>query len=252
MSKVLEKYKIILSLAIFEFKKRSLDTYFGWIWSLVTPLSQMFILLFILQFVFKSQQEHLVLWLISGITVWTFIQTSLLKTCNTLLSRKMLIQNQRINQWQLILSDLLSEFIVFSPFMLVAVVAAFVENTASLKLLLIIYLLITLIVFLYGIALILATLTVFIRDLPHLLTIVLQIGFWLTPIAYSKHMIEGTVAIFIFLNPFSYFVELSQSIFLNNNISNSVIILPFVLATCSLIIGFLVHNKLRKKVVIFL
>ena len=245
-------YQNILSLAVFEFKKRSLDTYFGWLWSIVSPLSQMFILLFILKYVFKSQQEHLVLWLISGITVWTFIQTSLLKTCSTLTSKKMLIQNQNIKQWQFILADLLSEFITFSPFVLVAIVMSLVENTMSIKLFMVIYLLITLVSFLYGLALIFSIFTVFVRDLPHLLTLVLQISFWLTPIAYSKHMLDGNIALFISINPFSYYVELSQVIFLNSNMTITLIIMPLVISIVSLIVGSLVYKKYKNKVAIYL
>lgn len=241
-----------LNIAIFEFKKRSLDTYFGWVWSVISPLSQMAILLFILIYVFKSPQEHLVLWLISGITVWTFIQTSILKTCQSIVSRRGMIQNQNISQDQIVMADLLSEFLIFSPFLILAITVAFIEQTYSLKLFWIIYLVLTLLIFLFGIALGVATITVFMRDLPHLIGIVLQVAFWLTPIAYAKSTLNPYIAMLISLNPFTHFVELSQNIFLNKPITIENIVIPLVLAAITMVVGWMINRKLRRKVAIFL
>ncbi len=88
-------------LAIFEIQKRSLNTYAGWTWSLMNPLAQMAILYFIMNFVFKSDIENMTLWLISSLTSWIIIQTALLKSCQSLVSRRALMQNNNISSFLL-------------------------------------------------------------------------------------------------------------------------------------------------------
>lgn len=239
-------------LAIFEFKKRSLDTYFGWLWSMVSPISQIMILLFILRFVFKSHQEHLVLWLISGIAVWGFIQSAILKMCQSLVSRRNMVQSQNLNHFQLIIADLLSETLIFMPFIIIAIVVAIFEQTVSFKFLLIIFMLVALLMFLFGIGLLLATLTVFMRDIPHFTSIALQLAFWLTPIAYARSALDNDIAIWISFNPFTYFVELSQNIFLDKSIGIYNIVIPMVITIFSIFAGVIIHRKLAKKVALYI
>jgi lipopolysaccharide transport system permease protein len=52
----------------------------------------------------------------------------------------------------------------------------------------------------YAVGLILAVLTVFIRDMKEIVGIVLQLWFWFTPIVYVKEILPGWVKKFIVFN----------------------------------------------------
>lgn len=241
-----------IRLAVFEIQKRSLNTYVGWLWSGINPLTQIALMYFIIAHVFKSGMPNLLLWLVSGLAVWITIQATILRSCNSLVSRRALMQNNNISPKLLVLADMLSELFILAPFYLIALLGSFGYGTQSVSLLQIPLILTSLVVFLFGICVTLSTLTPWLRDLPYLVGVGMQIGFWLTPIAYSRATMGGFVQTIIAFNPLTYYIEWSQAIFLGTQITFGQVIMPVILAALSLTIGLYVSHAFGKKVVIHL
>lgn len=239
-------------LSIFGIQKRSLNTYVGWLWSGINPLAQIALMYFIMTHVFKSTMPNILLWLVSGLAVWITIQATISKSCNSLVSRRALMQNNNISPSLLVTADMLSELFILAPLYLVGVLVSFAFGTQSLSLLLIPVIMLTLVGFLFGVCLTLAILTPWLRDLPYLIGLGLQVAFWLTPIAYARASMTGTVQVIVQLNPFTYFIEWSQAIFLGKPIIAQQILIPICLAFASIAIGKYVAAKLSKKMVIHL
>ncbi|SNY91712.1 ABC-2 type transport system permease protein [Cohaesibacter sp. ES.047] len=242
----------IFRLAVFEIRKRSLNTFIGVMWSVAAPLMQMLIIWFVMEFVFKSTQPHKFLWLVSGIGTWIVISASITKTCNSLVGRRALIQHNNVDFKGLIMADILGELFLLLPFFGLAIVGLLASGTVSLSLLLIPYMLVVLVSFIYGLGLVLAVLTPFLRDIPYLVGLALQVLFWLTPIAYAKSMIDDRVRLIIELNPLTYYVQLSQKIFLGDLFTMVDLVLPAVLSLAFVVVGTFVYNAFARKVVIYL
>ncbi|EGQ9613090.1 ABC transporter permease [Vibrio cholerae] len=239
-----------LRLAIFEIQKRSLNTYAGWTWSLLNPISQMAILYFIMNYVFKSEIDNMLLWLISSLTSWIIIQQALLKSCNSLISRRGLMQNNNISHFMLVTADILSEALVLAPFYFLGVLYSIYSGVGIIHIVLIPVLFALILMFLLGSGLILATLTPLLRDIPYLLGIVLQIAFWLTPIAYAKTTMTGFSSYLVELNPFTHYIVLSQDLFMGKILTAKVFIIPTVISISILFIGLSLSQKIGKSVVI--
>lgn len=71
-------------------------------------------------------------------------------------------------------------------------------------------------VFSLGLGLLTATLNVFFRDVGQFVGVVLQFGFWLTPIVYSASILPETVRGLLWLNPIHPLITAYQGIFLNH------------------------------------
>jgi lipopolysaccharide transport system permease protein len=239
-------------LSVFEIQKRSLNTYVGWIWSGINPLAQIALMYFIMTHVFKSAMPNILLWLVSGLSVWITIQATISRSCSSLISRRALMQNNNISPSLLVTADMLSELFILAPFYLIGVLVSFTYGTQSLSLLLIPLILLTLVGFLFGVCLTLATITPWLRDLPYLVGLGLQIAFWLTPIAYSRASMSGPVQLIVQINPFTYFIEWSQAIFLGKPIVAQQILVPVCLAFVSIVVGEYFSVKLGKKMVVHL
>jgi lipopolysaccharide transport system permease protein len=69
------------------------------------------------------------------------------------------------------------------------------------------------VVFTIGLALILATVTVFLRDIRHLVEVALAVLFWTTPIVYELGQVPERLRLLILMSPMSPFVVAYQSIF---------------------------------------
>lgn len=218
----------------------------------MNPLAQMGLLYFIMTHVFKSNMENIVLWLIGGLTTWIVIQSSLMRSCTSLVSRRALMQNNNISPLLLVAADLVSEIFILAPFFLIGIIATFAAGTESLNLLLIPFVLLSLIGFLFGLGLIFATTTPVLRDLPYLMGLALQITFWLTPIAYAKSSMSGTVRLIVQANPFTYYIEFAQAVFLASPLSLQTVLIPLLLAAISTCLGLFVSNRFGKKMVIHL
>ena len=74
----------------------------------------------------------------------------------------------------------------------------------------------------------------------------------MTPIAYARASMTGSVQMIVQLNPFTYFIEWSQAIFLGEPIVARQLLIPVCLAFASVAIGKYVSAKLSKKMVIHL
>jgi ABC-type polysaccharide/polyol phosphate export permease len=67
-------------------------------------------------------------------------------------------------------------------------------------------------------ALILAVLYIKFRDLSHIWDVLLQVGFWMTPIIYPVSMIPAVYHRIVYLNPLARVIEYSRVIFIQGHI----------------------------------
>ena len=106
--------------------------------------------------------------------------------------------------------------------------------------------------FLYGSGLILSLLTVWLRDLPYIVGIGMQILFWLSPITYARRDLEGIFRTVVDFNPITYFLEFTNFVFLGYPISAVGVLAPIGIAFATLTVGLFVANKLQGRSVILL
>lgn len=88
-----------------------------------------------------------------------------------------------------------------------------------------------------GVSFILASLIIHLRDLQHIWEILLQIGFWLTPIIYSVTIIPEIYHRFVFLNPLARIIEYSRDIFIHHHIPGLILNLVLALMTAVIFVG---------------
>lgn len=105
----------------------------------------------------------------------------------------------------------------------------------------------------YGLGLILAALTVFVRDLREVVGIVLQVWFWFTPIVYVKDILPEGVKKIVVYNPAFILADSFQSIFLWNRLPavNHLVVLTvatFFILLCS----YFIYTRLESDVKDFL
>jgi lipopolysaccharide transport system permease protein len=78
------------------------------------------------------------------------------------------------------------------------------------------FVLLPLVLFSCGIAWFLASLATFLRDLPHIVALALQVLMFLSPIFYSLDMIPEPYKTFLKLNPLTYVIENTRKVLIYN------------------------------------
>jgi ABC-type polysaccharide/polyol phosphate export permease len=189
--------------------------------------------------------------LFSGLLPWNLVTSSLILGSNTVINNEPYLKKVYIPKLLFPLVTLGVELINFL-FSLTSLIFLVMLLGARLgwSLLLLPLALALLALFMFGLIMLVSIVTVFFRDLSHILQIGLLGVFYLTPILYPISMLSGWVLEIIKLNPFYYFINLFHLIIYEGIMPSLSDWLPcIVLTVLSLSIGILVFQKRENDVI---
>lgn len=194
-----------------DFKLRYQGSFLGYAWSLLRPLL-LFVILYVVFVRFLklgSDIPHYPVYLLLGIVIWNFFTEMTMQSLGSIVGRGDLIRKIRIPRWIIVFSSSISAVINLG-LNLVVVAIFMVINHINLHetigfvplLLMEVYL------FALGISLFLSALFVKFRDIGYIWEVVLQAGFYLTPILYPLSKISNlTLQKLIFMNPMAQAIQ---------------------------------------------
>lgn len=211
---------IILELTKNDFKLRYMGSYLGLVWAFVQPTITMLILWFVFEVGFKSAPVAnfpFILWIMAGMVPWFFLSDGLSSATMSIIEKSYLVKKVLFRVSILPIIKILSALIIHL-FFLAFMIALFVlyGYLPHLYTLQVFYYLFAAIVLTLGISWITSSLVVFLRDLGQIVGILLQFGFWLTPIFWSIEMVPEKYRTLIELNPVYYITEGYRDAFIHN------------------------------------
>lgn len=201
------------ALIIRDFKARYLSSYIGLPWAFIQPIMYVFVIWF--AFTFGLRVGHtttgvpFAAWLIVAMAPWLFISQTMVISCNSITEYGYLIKKTAFNVNLIPIIKIFSGLIVHSSLML-AVILLLVVNFGiypSIYWIQIIYYQIAMIVLLTGIVWFVSAVNVFIRDMAHIINIIVTMLFWATPIIWPYSKLHGGYRYIALLNPFFYITE---------------------------------------------
>ena len=99
-----------------------------------------------------------------------------------------------------------------------------------------------------GIAFFVSSISVYVRDLIHILGIIIQLMFYATPIVYSLDQIPAQYSWILKLNPMAYIIDSYRSIFYSGQAPNFEYLgLALAIGLSLTVIGRFVFKKLQKR-----
>jgi len=232
-----------------EIKVRYKSSWLGYVWSIANPLA--FAVLYFIAFgiFMRVQIPHYPLFLIAGLFPWQWLANSLNASPAIFLGNASLLKKVRFPRHVLVATTVLNDafhFILSIP--VVSVFLLFYGFTPSWFWLVGIPLLVLPeFMLVYGLALAIASLNLFFRDLERLTVLLVMFLFFLTPIAYSASMIPAEYERLIYLNPVAPLLLSWQQLFLSGILDWPLIGASYVYALLSLAFGSLIYRKLSWK-----
>jgi ABC-2 type transport system permease protein len=187
-----------------DFKLRYQGSFLGYAWSLLRPLMLFGILYVIFALVIKSGGNipHFPVYLLLGVVLWTFFTDMTSQSLGSIVGRGDLIRKIRIPRWIVVFSSSISAVINLCLNLLVVAVAMALNHVGIMKTAIFLpFLLVELYLFALGIALFLAAAFVKFRDLGFIWEVMMQLGFYLTPILYAMSLIPVKFQKIQLLNP---------------------------------------------------
>jgi hypothetical protein len=208
----MEQFKMIMRLAKNDFKSRYSATVFGIIWAFIQPLMTVLVFWFVFQLGFKSapvKDMPYMLWLIVAYIPWIYFSDILNFGVNALNDYSYLVKKVKFKVELLPLVRIISSAFVHIFFLGFIFLMFFCyREKLSFYCVQAIYYTVGLSILGWGLVMLLSALSTFFKDIAQFVTIILQIGFWATPIFWNKDvMVSGIVAQVLKINPLFYIVE---------------------------------------------
>lgn len=194
-----------------DFKLRYQGSALGYAWSLLRPLL-LFLILYVVFVKFLKIGDgipHYPVYLLLGIVLWNFFNEMTAQSLGSIVGRGDLIRKIRIPRWIIVLSSSLSALINLFLNLIVIVVFMFISHVDPMRTILWLPLiLIEIYVFALGLSLFLSAAFVKFRDVIYIWEVILQAGFYLTPILYPLSRITNlTFQKLILLNPMAQTIQ---------------------------------------------
>lgn len=194
-----------------DFKLRYQGSILGYAWSLLRPLL-LFVILYLVFVKFLKIGmgiPHFPVYLLLGIVIWNFFLEMTTQSLGSIVGRGDLIRKIRIPRWIIVLSssistliNLLLNLIVVAAFMVIDHVGLLGTAVWLPLILLEVY------IFALGASLFLSAAFVKYRDVNYIWEVMLQAGFYLTPILYPLSLITNlTFQKLIMLNPMAQAIQ---------------------------------------------
>ena len=250
---IVRSKKLLVTLAYTDFQEQYLGSYLGIIWAVLRPALFIFVIWFVFSLGFKAKPVEdgtpFVLWLLCGMIPWLFFAEAVNKGMNAITSNAFLVKKVAFRVSILPLVKVLSSLGIHL-LLVTILIFLFILNGyyPTLYWLQLPYYILATVFLTLGLGWLTSSLRVFVKDVGELIGVVIQFGFWLTPIFWSLNSLPEQYHFIVKLNPMVYIVDGFRNTFIYETWfwENPSDTLQFwVTTSIILIIGAIVFKRLR-------
>lgn len=204
--------EMLWDLALNDFSTKYAGSYLGIFWAFVQPIITIIVYWCVFEFGLKAQTpiENVpyILWFATGMVPWFFFSDGVNATTNSLLEYSYLVKKVVFDIELLPIIKILSTLFIHVVFVMLLIIVAMASGEGlSIYFIQVFYYMFAMIVLIYGIGKLTAAIILFFRDLGQIVSIVLQIGVWATPIIWPYTIIAEEYQWVAKINPMFYIVE---------------------------------------------
>jgi len=250
---VIKSRNLLFTLSYTDFKEQYLGSYLGVFWAIIRPALFIAVIWFIFGIGFKSKPTTngapFILWLLCGFVPWFFFVQAVNKSMNAIVTNAYLVKKIVFRVSILPLVKILSSLYIHIVFIMILfsifILYGFKPNIYWLQIPFYIFCSILLIL---GLGWLTSSLRVFIKDVSEIIGVIIQFGFWVTPIFWSMDIIPEKYHLLVKLNPMYFIIEGYRNSLINNiwfweNSSSAVCF--FIITSSILVTGAITFRRLR-------
>ncbi len=253
MNKLKEIYEyrlMIYSLVKRDLRGKYKGSVLGFMWTFVNPLLQLLVYNMVFSIIMKAGVDKFYLYLFVGLIPWLFFSAAITGGSTCIIAQKDLIKKIRFPREIIPISfvtsqfvNMLLSFIVVIAVSLISGVKLTVAGILCLPVIMIVEYLMAL-----GIALISSSLTVYFRDLEHILAIVAMAWLYATPICYPESMVPEKYLSLYRLNPVTPIVNAYRDVLYYGRTPDlRTLILAVLIGIVTVLLGILIFGRLQRR-----
>lgn len=203
-----EERKIIFDLAKNDFKSKYTNSLLGIAWAFMLPLVTILVLWFVFQVGFRSSpidNVPFILWYIPAFLVWNFFTEALGSGSVCIFDYSYLVKNVQFRVSALPVVKIISSsfvhfFFIFFIFF-IYLLYGWHPNIYNIQ---VFYYYFCTIILLLGLTWIMSALAVFSKDILNIIQLIIQVGFWATPLIWDPSNFSPTIQTVVKINPMYY------------------------------------------------
>ena len=229
----------------------------GLVWSFVQPLIMLCIYTFVFSVVFKARwgegaigagRGAFAVIMFCGMSMFNLFSESVAMCCGIVTGHANLVKKVIFPLEILPLMQVATTFILgMAWFILLFFGAWLVLGNLSWSMLLLPLIIVPLLLFTSGIAFLVASLGVYVRDTQYVVGIVLQILFFITPVFYPINAVPENFQVYLEMNPLTVFIEQARNVFLYGNMPDwSFLGIATLVSLAILQLGFFFFFRTKK------
>lgn len=193
---------VISTLTLSEMKGRYRNTWAGFLWVIINPIMMFSVHALVFKHILKIDIDRYYVFLLGGLLPWIFVSSTLSMTSHTFITAREVLLSFQISPVALMGSKVIDNFINFlAPFFILFIVLSFQEDFETAGLLTVPLSMVLVFISTYAIAVFVAVLQVYLRDVQYILNFGLSLLYFLTPIFYPKEMVPKNLAWIVDINP---------------------------------------------------
>lgn len=234
---------ILREMIVTDFKVRYQGSVLGYAWSVLRPLF-LFVILYVVFVKFLrigGDIPHYPVYLLMGIVFWNFFAEATTTSMNSIVNQGGLLKKINIPRYLVVVSSAISAFINLSINFVVLFGMALLNGVRPMESwLLLPIIVLELFVFAMALGFFLSALFVKYRDASYVWEVLLQAGFYATPILYPLTLVAEKFRPYIMLNPMAQIVQDGRWAFVSHETLSSwkVLSLPYLLIPYVIILAF--------------
>ncbi len=203
--------QLILTMAKREVKGQYAASILGAAWTFIHPLVLIFVFWFVFSVGFKAKPMNdvpFVVWLTAGMMPWFLFADILTTSVGVIIAHTNLIKKTLFPSQILPLVRIAAALVTHLVFLVLLLgLLIFQHIPFTWYYLQFFYYSLCLSLFVLGVSWMVSALNVFVRDVAHVVSVVVQVGFWITPIFWDLNIMPAKVQMILKLNPMFYIVQ---------------------------------------------
>ncbi|GIV97991.1 MAG: transport permease protein [Herpetosiphonaceae bacterium] len=206
--------ELIGNLVARDLKARYKGSFLGYLWSLVNPLLMMAIFYVVFRVLLRTNITYFHIFLMAALLPWNFCAGAIMEGMGSIVNNAALVKKvyfpREILPLAAVLSNLIN-FLLALPVLFFVILLTGASLGWSALFLPVIIIMET--IFLLGMALVLSSAAVFFRDTQHIMGVLMQLWFFLTPIFYALEDVVPRLAPYVrWFNPMASLVDFYRDI----------------------------------------
>ena len=250
---LVERRTLITQLVKRDFQQRYVGSAAGWLWGLIHPLVLLASYVFIFAICLKmtpppdAATQNYPMYLFAGMLPWMLFSETVLRSAGCLIDQANLITKTvfpaEIVPVSIFLSSLMGHLLAVS--LVIGGAAIYLRHFSPVLVLLpVFWFLVGL--FAIGIGWIAAALQVYLRDTAQVLTVILTLWFWATPILISEDKFPPWGAVVLQANPLTYLVRAYRAVLLGGAVSLHDLGFTAAFAVTAFVCGGLIFRYMKR------